>query len=221
MITPADHGLIYTETNLSHFFPEPFNMISSALFLIPAIYWLVRLNGFSKEYTFLSVATWLLLTGCIGGTFYHGLRRWPVFIMMDWLPIALLCLMASVYFWVKVLGRWLYGILALVVFIAIEITSRKAIGGNNIQLMISINYGIMVLMVLLPLILLLVRLKGNNVWLVVLALLSFGIALFFRIYDKYTHWSIGTHFLWHTFGCIATSFIFLFIYRLRESVNKA
>lgn len=217
MLTPRDHGLIYTETNLHHFFPEPWNMITSAFFLVPAIYWLVKLKGYDRRYVFLSIASWLLLVGCIGGTIYHGLRRWHIFIMMDWLPIALLCLMASVYFWILVLGRWYYGILALVVFIAAEVISRSAFTIDNVQLMISMNYGIMVLMILLPLILLLIKIKWQNVWLVAGALAAFAVALFFRIADSWAILPMGTHFLWHTFGVVATSLIFLFIYKLNST----
>lgn len=88
MLHPADGGMVYTETNLSHRFPEPLNTITSGFFFILALYWIFRLKGFSKHYSFLSIASWILLIGSIGGTFYHDLRRYPVFIMMDWLPIS-------------------------------------------------------------------------------------------------------------------------------------
>lgn len=69
-------------------------------------------------------------------------------------------------------------------------------------------------MIVLPLMLLLWRLHWQNSGLVFGALLAFGIAIGFRVYDKYTTLSIGTHFLWHTFGAIATSLMFVFIYRI-------
>lgn len=207
---------MYTETNLHQFFPEPWNMVTSALFLIPGIYWLVRLKGFSRAHTFLSMATYLMLIGCVGGTIYHGLRRWHVFIFMDWVPIALLCLSASVYFWMKLLGRWYYGIIALVLFVIIEMLVRKTMPGSSQQLAISINYAVMVLMVVLPLGLLLIKTKGYQWPLVALALLSFMVALSFRIYDRFTPWTIGTHFLWHTFGAMATALMFAYLYRLQR-----
>ncbi|HEK20538.1 MULTISPECIES: hypothetical protein [unclassified Mucilaginibacter] len=213
-ILPPDGGLVYTETNLHHFFPEPWNMVSSALFLIPGIYWLIKLKGFNRQYTFLSIATWLLLTGCVGSTVYHGLRKWRFFIMMDWLPIAILCLLASVYFWIKFSGRMYVGAIALIVFLALTFSIRKLMPRYDIQLLISLNYTVMVLMIVLPLMLLLWRLHWQNSGLVFGALLAFGIAIGFRVYDKYTTLSIGTHFLWHTFGAIATSLMFVFIYRI-------
>jgi len=213
---PPDGGMLYTETNLHHFFPEPWNMITSALFLIPGIYWLIKLRGFSREYSFLSIANYLMLTGCIGSTVYHGLRRWSFFLYMDWLPIALLCLAASVYFWIRFSGRWYYGVLALLVFMTIEFSTRLLMKqGFNAQIAVSINYGVMVLMILLPLALVLVKTKGFNWPMVALALLAFVIALSFRVYDAFSTIAIGTHFLWHTFGMVATSLMFIYLYRLR------
>lgn len=215
-IHPPDGGLVYTETDLHHFFPEPFNMVSSALFLIPGIYWLIKVKGFSRGYAFLSIATWLLLIGCIGSTTYHGLRRWHIFIMMDWVPIAILCLLSSVYFWIKFSGKNYVGAIALIVFLGLTFGIRQFMPKYDIQLMISLNYTIMVLMIVLPLMLLLWRMRWHNSWLVFCALISFGLAIGFRVYDKYTGLSIGTHFLWHTFGAIATSLMFVFIYRVSK-----
>ena len=213
---PPDGGAMYTETNLHHFFPEPWNMITSALFLIPALYWIIKLKGFNRQYKFLSIASWILLIGCIGGTIYHGLRRWRIFLFMDWLPIAILCLLASIYFWAKVTGKWIWGILAFLIFIGLEALIRNSFHYTNVQIMISLNYAVMVLLVLLPLILLLIRMHGHNLGLVLLALLSFAVALFFRVIDQWAPISIGTHFLWHLFGVEATSLIFIFIYRLKD-----
>jgi hypothetical protein len=213
---PLDGGIIYTETDLHHFFPEPFNMVTSALFLLPAVYWLIKLRGFDRRYTFLSIATYFLLTACIGSTVYHGLRRWPFFIWMDWLPIALLCLLASGYFWYKVLGQWLYGAIAVLGFIAVVAGLRIFMPLRDVQLAISLNYGVMVVMIVLPLTVLLVKMQGRGTALVVSALLAFAVALFFRVADKWQWISIGTHFLWHLFGCVATSLIFVFIYKLKN-----
>lgn len=208
--------MIYTETNLNHSFPEPLNTITSCFFFLLALYWIFRLKGFSKSYIFLSIASWILLIGSIGGTLYHGLRRYPVFIMMDWLPISILCLLASVYFWIKFSGKWFIGVIALVIFISIEVQIRKLMHGSNLQLGISSNYAAMVLMVLLPLVLLLFKTKGHNWQYIAAALLSFAIALFFRIADSWTLLAVGTHFLWHTFGVIATALMFVFLKRIAE-----
>ncbi len=213
---PPDGGMLYTETNLNHAFPEPLNTITSGFFFLLALYWIFRLKGFSKQYVFLSTASWILLIGSIGGTLYHGLRTYPVFIMMDWLPISILCLLSSIYFWIKFSGKWYVGLLALAVFTGMEIIIRKVFFGGDLQTAISLNYAAMVLMVLLPLVLLLIKMKGHNWAFIVSALISFGIALFFRVADRWPLLSVGTHFLWHTFGVIATALMFLFLKRIAE-----
>ncbi len=216
MHLPPDGGMVYTETNLNHLFPEPLNTITSGFFFLLALYWLFRLKGFSKQYIFLSLASWILLIGSIGGTLYHGLRTYPVFIMMDWLPISILCLLASIYFWIRFSGKWFVGAGAFIVFMLIEIRVRKLMHGNNLQLGISLNYAAMVLMVLLPLVLLLIKMKGHNWQFIVSALISFGIALFFRVADSRALLSVGTHFLWHTFGAVATALMFVVLKRIAE-----
>ena len=62
--------MLYTETNLSHHFPEPLNTITSGFFFLLALYWIFRLRGFSKQYIFLSLASWILLIVITGGTLY-------------------------------------------------------------------------------------------------------------------------------------------------------
>ncbi|MEX8546465.1 MAG: hypothetical protein V5804_02585 [Mucilaginibacter sp.] len=213
---PGDGGMVYTETNLSHRFPEPLNTITSGFFFILALYWIFRLKGFSKHYVFLSIASWILLIGSIGGTLYHGLRRYPVFIMMDWLPITILCLLANGYFWYKYSGKWYQGFWLMLVFSGVENLIRSSLRNVNVQIFINVNYAAMVLMVLLPLVLLLVKMKGHNWQFIVAALVSFGIALFFRIADGWALLPVGTHFLWHVFGVIATALMFVFLKRIAE-----
>lgn len=95
---PPDGGSLYAETNLNHLFPEPLNAITSCFFLAIAFYWLFKLWGNFKSHPFLSYCLVLLFIGGIGGTTYHAFRLWRPFIMMDWLPIMLLCISAGVYF---------------------------------------------------------------------------------------------------------------------------
>ncbi|RYF21594.1 MAG: hypothetical protein EOO42_10260, partial [Flavobacteriales bacterium] len=95
---PPDGGMLYMETNMAHLFPEPLNAITAVFFLIIAIFWTIKIKGNFKAHPFLTYCLILLYIGGIGGTVYHSLRQWSVFIMMDWLPIMLLCVSAGVYF---------------------------------------------------------------------------------------------------------------------------
>ncbi|MEO6149735.1 MAG: hypothetical protein ABIN95_13890 [Mucilaginibacter sp.] len=215
-LLPPDGSMPYTETNLGHFFPEPWNMVTSAIFLVPAIYWLIQLKGFDKKHAFLSLAVWLLLTATIGSTIFHGLRQWRFFMYMDWVPIALLCVFASIYFIIKVTGKWYYGLASLAAFGLIEFVLHELYLRFDKHIMFSVNYGVMVLMIVLPLVLLLIKTKWRNILLVAGAFVFFGLALYFRIVDTGSTWPMGTHFLWHGFGAVATSMIFLFVYRLNS-----
>ncbi|RYY35520.1 MAG: hypothetical protein EOP46_09760 [Sphingobacteriaceae bacterium] len=217
-ILPPDGSMPYTETNMANFFPEPWNMVTSALFLIPSFYWIIKLKGFDKNHAFLSVAVWLLLTGCIGSTVYHGFRQWSFFMYMDWVPIALLCMLASIYFIFRVTGNKFYGFGILVAFAGLELLLQELYYTYDKHVMFTLNYLLMVLMIVGPLLALLIKTRWKNGWLVAGAFTFFGLALFFRLIDTEANLPMGTHFLWHTFGAVATSMIFLFIYKMNSVV---
>jgi len=214
--SPPDGGSLYAETNMQHLFPEPLNTITSCFFLAIAIYWTVKLWGKHKEHTFLSVAIVLLYIGGIGGTIYHGLRQWRIFIMMDWLPIMLLCVSAGVYFIAK-LTRWYYALLLIVAYTAFQLLTRNLFREQgNMQLFININYAVMAGIVLLPVVAYLIKTHFSNGKWVGYALLAFIAALTCRIADKWGWMQSGTHFLWHTFGAVAAFCMFKYIYLLNH-----
>lgn len=213
---PPDGGMLYAETNMKHLFPEPLNMLTSCFFLIIAIYWTVKLWGKGKQHTFLSVAVGLLYIGGIGGTIYHGLRQWRFFIMMDWLPIMLLCIAAGVYFLGRV-TRWYNAALFVILYVCFQIFARNQMAKDgNIQLFININYAVLAGMVLLPVLAFLISTKFRYGKWVGFALVAFIAALTFRVTDGWHLLDYGTHFLWHTFGAVAAFCMFQYIYLLNK-----
>ncbi|PWS27768.1 hypothetical protein DHW03_09325 [Pedobacter yonginense] len=208
---PPDGGTMYTETNLSQLFPEPLNTLTSCFFLGIAVYWTFKLWGDFKQHTFLSIALVLLYIGGIGGTTYHGFRRWPIFIVMDWLPIMLLCLSAGVYFLAK-LTKWYYAVLIVVVYALFQIFLRRQFVGGDFQIFININYAFMAALVLFPVFGYLLKTEWLNGKWVGFALISFIFALTFRIADKWEVLTVGTHFLWHSFGAVASFCMLYYIY---------
>ncbi len=209
--TPPDGGIVYAETNMSQLFPEPLNAITSCFFLAIALYWTVRLWGSYKEHVFLSIALVLLYIGGIGGTVYHGLRQWSVFIMMDWLPIMLLCVSAGIYFLSKLI-RWYFALLIVIVYVFAQFFLRNILINTDPHLFININYAMMATLVLGPVVAYLIHTNWMHGRWVGFALLSFILALTFRIADKWLWVDFGTHFLWHTFGAIASFCMFNYIY---------
>jgi hypothetical protein len=210
--TPPDGGTIYAETNLQHFFPEPLNALTSCFFLAIAVYFTFKLWGNFKSHPFLSYCLVLLYIGGIGGTTYHALRQWHLFIMMDWMPIMLLCISAGVYFLSKLI-KWYFALLLVVAYIVFQVFFRQMMMGNSPQLFININYAMMAALVLLPVLAYLIYTKWKDGKWVGIALLSFSIALTFRIADKWEWLETGTHFLWHTFGAVASFCMLEYIWR--------
>lgn len=208
---PPDGGMRYAETNLQQLFPEPLNALTSCFFLAIAFYWTFKLWGNFKSHVFLSYCLVLLYIGGIGGTTYHAFRLWKPFIMMDWLPIMLLCVSAGIYFLAQLI-KWYYAILLAVVYLMLQFLLRNLMAQDNIQLFININYAMMAALVLLPVLAYLIYTRWKNGKWVGFALLAFIIALTFRIADKWNWLSTGTHFLWHTFGACASFCMFYYIY---------
>ncbi|MFP9115723.1 hypothetical protein ACLI1A_17415 [Flavobacterium sp. RHBU_3] len=220
-LLPPDGGIIYTETDMHFLFPEPHNAITSCFFLIIAIYWTVKLWGRGRQHTFLSFALVLLYIGGIGGMIYHGLRQWSFFIMMDWVPIMLLCVFAGIYF-ISHLTKWYFAALLVVAYMIFWYFLRASLRGTtDIQLYININYAVMACIVLLPVLGYLIKTKFNHGRWVGFAFVSFICALTFRVADPWQWLRWGTHFLWHTFGAVAAFSMFMYLYLINSKIGTA
>lgn len=216
---PPDGGMLYTETDMTRFFPEPLNAITAVFFLILAIYWTSKMKGNFKRYPFLTYCLILLYIGAIGGTIYHSFRQWPVFIMMDWLPIMLLCLSAGFYFIAKS-TKWHYAVLMILSYLLLMFALRNWILIDNIGLFININYAMMASFVIFSVLKYLIYTKWKAGKWVGFAILSFALALTFRVADQWEWLSFGTHFLWHTFGAVATFCMFNYINLAQKETGK-
>lgn len=215
---PPDGGMLYRETDMAHFFPEPLNAITAVLFLAIAIFWTLKMKGNFKGYPFLTYCLVLLYIGAIGGTIYHAFRQWPVFIMMDWMPIMVLCFSAGFYFLAQSL-KWYYAIVMVLIYLVLTLGLRNWILVDNPSLFINVNYAIMASFVLFSVLSYLIYTQWKAGKWVGFALLSFVLALTSRIIDKWEWLDFGTHFLWHTFGAIATFCMFNYIY-LTQNISK-
>jgi hypothetical protein len=207
-----DGGLWYTETDPSHLIVEPFNAASAMIFIFIAGWWLGTLKGKFVERSFLFISSIILMIGAVGGSIYHAFRYSAFFLYMDWVPILMLCLMASTYFLYHIIKRFWLAIIIMIGVVALQIVVWNA-GNTRGHYNINVNYAMMASSVLFPL-LLFMRIKKFRDWYIVLgALCAFLCALFFRIVDGDKWISIGTHFLWHLFGALACHLMFLYIYR--------
>lgn len=211
IIGEDDFGLLpdgagyYAETNPDYFVMEPYNAVSSLAFLIPVIYFMIKLRGRNKKFIFLTYCMPLLFIGGIGSTIFHAFRISPVFLLLDVLPIALLTLSVSVYFWIKILKqKWLVFIMVpafvfmrYLVFIHYRTTMA-----------VNISYLFTGMMIFVPGIIFLHKTKYQFSGKLIGAVLLFLLALFFRRFDfeGLVLLPMGTHWLWHI-SCAAGAFL--------------
>lgn len=217
---PNDTGPVYAETLAGRFPVEPFNTLSNLVFLFILVYWGVRVYKQPGEHRFLAWCLPVLGIGWVGGTLFHATRSHEVWLLMDWVPILLLCFAAVVYFIFKLIKPVKYRLLVFGSILALSAGMRwlPVPAGYHI----TIDYIISAATVLTPLIW---YLKVTN-WVhgewIAGAVISFCIAILFRFLDsRQDFMEIGTHWLWHLFGGVSVFLIFKYIYEDKKvSRNK-
>jgi len=220
-----DGGPVYTETpaeiRAHQPYPglvaEPWNAATAFLFVLVAVFWIVRLRGQLRHYPFLACALPLLLVGGIGGTLYHGLRGWVGFFLMDVIPIYFLGLIVSIYWWVRLGPRVRHLLSMLIVLGFLQLVGMWQLPPHWA---INVSYAMLALLILAPLSLVLIRTRGRHAGWVATALVAFAIAWFCRLADAWDDplLPMGTHWLWHTFGAATTAALTEYVY-LIEGVN--
>lgn len=209
---PADGGPLYAETDLTKYIAEPWNAYSSLTFLLPVIYWFIRLRRHYKDYPFLIACMPLLALGGIGSTLYHAFRDSLFFLRMDVMPIALLTLTVSLYFWWKSIGRWEYVAVIAFVFIGIRIFIYQEVVLAQ-QQAINLSYFITGIMIFLPAFLLLLRTQYKGTKAIITATVFFILSLIFRQIDTpFLILPMGTHWLWHSCCAIGAFFLADYLY---------
>jgi hypothetical protein len=210
----ADHGPVYIETQLDRFVVEPFNAVTAFLFLVLALCWLWRLRGRYGQNVFFVYCITLLAVGGVGGTLYHGTRSSSWFLVLDFLPIALICLSVAAYMWGRILKRgpvWGFGIVLAFYF-------PLALGRYFIPMPWAISFSYLVIgcVVVTPLAVIVSK-TGYRQWQqVVGAFLLFLVALGFRVADSLPATArvlpMGSHWLWHLFSVAAVGLILEYFY---------
>jgi hypothetical protein len=202
-----DFGPIYAETDPSGFPVEPFNTFSNLIFLLIVIHlWrLTRLNF--KSFPLSSSALPILLIGFIGGTVFHATRSHSIWLILDFIPIAVLVLLACIYFWRRLTGGIMIAILLapLPIFVSRVIISFLDLPRHYI---ISLSYAGMALSILIPALLYVTRQRQSLMRLLILSFSCFFIAITFRFLDSdpflLQFLPMGSHFLWHLFGGVSS-----------------
>ena len=208
-----DKGPFYTETDFSNLIVEPWNAISSLLFLIPALYWAFKVRNSLKEYWFLALCVPLLILGGLGSTFFHAFRSSRLLLYMDVLPILVLTIAVSAYFWHKVFNHWLITVV-IMVFVYFLRNLVFELDYFSKHTAINVSYAIGGVAIFLPILIVLIRTSFRKVKVAVISVLLFILALFFREIDARTLnlLPMGTHFLWHATSATAAFFLAEYLY---------
>lgn len=203
-IQMPDGAFAYHETDFSQLIVEPWNAFSSLAIALPAVYFALMLRGQYKRYPFMMACMPLLFIGGMGSTLFHAFRASPYLLMMDWMPIAILVLMISMFMWYKVLGKWWLAIalVLLLSFMRFFVPLYFSFEGHAA---INFSYFIGGTTMLLPVLLLSFKTNFTRFHLFVLTTLLLALALFFRYFDNLDdpYLPMGTHWLWHILSGMA------------------
>lgn len=221
--TLPDGGGYYAETNLHNFVVEPWNAYSSLFLLLPAIYWAIKIKGRVRENAFVAYCIPLLMLGGLGSTFFHAFRSSPFLLMMDVLPILLLTLSVAAYLWKRLLNNWYIALAIVAGTFALRMTVDRA-EILSVHTAANFSYAIAGFTIFFPAILIAFRTKFYHVKSLLLSIVLFALALFFRETDA---WNVpvltmGTHFLWHIFTAGGAFFLAKYLYHLanqREEIE--
>lgn len=213
-MVPQDSGPIYRETLMGRLPVEPWNTWSNLVFLFVVAYWGWHVYRAPRRHGFLAIALPVLFLGFVGGTLFHGTRGHEVWLLMDWLPIVVLCLACVVLFARRARMPWTVLGPLLVLPFALRWTTYRvlevppAIGMN-------VGYTVMGLTVLMPIVWHLRTSRWTNWPWMTTSAACFGLAVTFRSLDHspLMAWMpMGTHWLWHTLGGIAVFFLVGYIW---------
>ncbi len=212
-----DGGPVYAETNPELFIVEPWNAISSIFMMLPAIIWAVRLYPNYREFLFLTLLLPLGFLGGLGSTLFHAFREHMIFLILDVAPSAILTLSLTIYLWLKVLKRWWY----IFIIVILSFGFRFVIFASDIpdHTAINLSYGFTGTIIGLPLLIILFKSSFYRFMDVTLSIVFFVLALLFRELDAYPEVSflhMGTHFLWHLLSAVGSYFVFSYIYYLKD-----
>jgi hemolysin III len=212
----GDPGPLYRETQPGRFPVEPWNAVSTLIFLglFAAIAFRTRFRLF--RHPLLVTALPVLSVGMVGGFLYHATRARELWLNMDFFAMFYLVVMMCLFFWHRVLGKWLLAVgatllppvLAWAGFVLAHEASPRTIPRVAF-------YAGMALTMLVPTVCHCAQRNFQHLAWLASAAAAFTVAVFFREIDQQAPaWlPMGTHFLWHLCGAVAAAFIAEYIFR--------
>jgi hypothetical protein len=216
----ADGCTPNAETILGRFPVEPINTLTSFGFLFIIIYWTFKTKFKITLYPVIVITMPLLACAFIGSTMHHALRNDRIWHTIDMLGIFYAVIVTCVYYWYRVTSSWLKSAFLV---ISIPIIFRIFLSSISLPVMISVSVVFVVLAValLIPITIHCVRNDHKNINLLIIAVLTFIIALVFRQTDNFLIGIIpfGTHFLWHVFAMISVFYLLQYTFLTDKERN--
>lgn len=214
VVVERDGGTYYTETDLSRTVVEPWNAVSSLAILLPAVYWTLRIRNNFRKFPFLTLCLPLLFLGGLGSTIFHAFRSHKFWLLLDVTPSAILTLLLSLFFWMKVLPRKWLAIPLLTLLFLIRMWAWNVF---HTHMAINISYALTGIAFFVPLLLYLSRNQWQGIWPISLSIFFLILSLVFRRLDgpSAVYLPMGTHFLWHIFNGAGAYFLGLYLYESR------
>ncbi|TAF65822.1 MAG: hypothetical protein EAZ55_07520 [Cytophagales bacterium] len=213
-----DGAPYYQETNPNFWIMEPWNALSSLTFWIPVFYWYARVKPHFKHYWILTFSLPLLFLGGLGSALFHAFRVSRIFLALDVLPILLLTLLVSIYFWQKLLGSWL-GTIALMIGFMLLSALIINIPAQYLSNKINILYLLRGITLFLPMVIFLFRTQFLAAPALLISIVWFIAALMFRQIDKDVHlhqMEIGSHWLWHISTAVGAFYLGKYLFVINE-----
>lgn len=215
---PKDSGPIYQETIEGRLPVEPFNTFSNLIFIAIIIYFGRKIAKNPKNHPFFLFAIPVIFISWIGGTMFHGTRSHEFWLVLDWLPIMIVCLGGIIYFIGKIRQKWWERLAIFMGLLVLSIVPRMLPLPNSYR--ISFGYLITAITVLTPFIWYAYKTNWKRVQYILYGAGVFGVAIFFRTLDNIlVLLPMGTHWLWHVFGGIAVFFLLYYIYKDQEDLK--
>ncbi len=219
----SDGGPVYFETAVRDGLIEPWNAVSSLVYLIPVFWFLITLYPtYRKNVLIVYFASPLLLAGGLGSALYHSFRSSPWLMWLDVMPVFILTLSLGAWFLWMAYRKIVWAIIFLVGFVGVRFLGFVLF---ELQTAINISYFLTGMYMFIPAWFLLKKTKFQGFGLLLISVFLFAIALFMRWYDDFPDqlFKAGTHWLWHIFSAAGTFFLGLFITKqnkIDQSGNK-
>ena len=221
----SDMGPVYHETNLDHLdhlVVEPFNAFSSlAMSLAAFLIWALLLKTNYKQYPFLAyIFAPLIFIGGIGSTLFHASRSSQFFLLMDWLPVLLVTILLSLFYWYKIFPKWYFVVIMTFVILFARILPALMFKGS---IAINISYFVSGVLILIPLFIYMLRNQFQYWQFIAFSVVALLLALFFRYADdvEYLVLPMGTHWLWHIFSGLGAWFLGVYIFKTSQTTLES